>query len=455
MIIPQTISSVPVNLKRARDTTTDEVPPLPTKIKCIRNEQDSSIRRKPSMPSKEPSQTTIKLGESAKSSEPKSVTVKQLVKDIAKQTGIVESHLEPLQELAKDTNQIISFRPVDQMSTGLIEKGYPTKGFEIKGKSANHGPQAGFICVKQELSKLHRAGLEPKVLSEKVKKYNGEVQSCIEKRDAIPVQLKLSPDRLKWLSQNGTITFPVLSTSLDSFMIRSEGLTYQADRKGNDFVISYNDKPLEVLADPKSNMPLTADYDLMFIAPQAEQLDVGKEDKVPVPRIHFGDISQAYKDKYEKDNNGRPFTPAEFFAKENETQGSWGQGIGNATPRINKMIDSLNLATVGKGGNPVVHHNADSGSPATDPSSNYPITVFMPKAFDDYQSIHIIKDTKELAEFVKKAKDAGFSVPLNPKWEKPVAQARSARFTDAQNTILNWAQETHIPNLSEKTSTSQ
>ncbi|AUI88790.1 hypothetical protein BS333_20340 [Vibrio azureus] len=395
------------------------------------------------------------MGGSAKSSKPNSVTVQQLVKDIAKHTGIVESHLEPLQKLANDTNQIISFRPVDRMSTGLIEKGYPTKGFEIKGKSANHGPQAGFICVKQELSKLHKANLEISELSKKVKKYNGEVQSCIEKNDAKPVQLRLSPDRLSWLSQNGTITIPDLSKSFNSFTIHSEGLTYQADRKGNDFVISYNNEPLEVLAHPKSNMPLTADYDLMFIAPKAEQLDVGREDKVPVPRIHFGDISKIYKEKYEKDNNGKSFTPKEFFAKENETQGSWGQGIGNATPRINKMIDSLNLATVGKGGNPVVHHNADSGSPATDPSSNYPITVFMPKAFDDYQSIHIIKDTKELAEFVKKAKDAGFSVPLNPKWEKPVAQARSARFTDAQNTILNWAQETHIPNLAKQTSTSQ
>ena len=234
MIRPQTISSVPVNLKRARETTTDEVPPLQTKIRCIRNEKDSSIRRKPSMPSRKPSQTTIKLGESAKSSEPKSVTVQQLVKDIAKHTGIVESHLEPLQKLANDTNQIISFRPVDRMSTGLIEKGYPTKGFEIKGKSANHGPQAGFICVKQELSKLHKANLEISELSKKVKKYNGEVQSCIEKNDAKPVQLRLSPDRLSWLSQNGTVTIPVLSESLNSFMIHSEGLSYKADREGDE-----------------------------------------------------------------------------------------------------------------------------------------------------------------------------------------------------------------------------
>ena len=421
-----------MNLERARETT-DEVPPLQAKIKCIRNEKDSSIRRKPSMPSRKPSQTTIKLGESAKSSEPNSVTVQQLVKDIAKHTGIVESHLEPLQKLANDTNQIISFRPVDRMSTGLIAEGYPTKGFEIKGKSANHGPQAGFICVKQELSKLHKAGLEPSVLSDKVKEYNGEVQTCIEKKDATPVQLRLSPDRLSWLSQNGTITIPDLSKSLNSFRILSEGLTYQADRKGNDFVISYNNEPLEVLADPKSNMPLTADYDLMFIAPKTEELDLETKDNLPVKRISLDHLSEVYLKQF-KAKEGVELTEVKFSAKENKNRGSWGQGIGNATPRINEMIDKLNLATK-REKNPVVHHNSDSGSPVTNPSANYPITVFMPRGFAGYESIHMINNASQLAEFIKQAKNEDFFVPINPGWEKEVIQVRSTRFEQAIKTF--------------------
>lgn len=60
--------------------------------------------------------------------------MQMLVDSIRNKTGLACKHLLPLQHLANEINCIISFRPVDNLATGLIESGYPTKGFHIKGK---------------------------------------------------------------------------------------------------------------------------------------------------------------------------------------------------------------------------------------------------------------------------------------------------------------------------------
>lgn len=82
-----------------------------------------------------------------------------LVDSVKDNRGLAHKHLLPLQYLANEINCIISFRSVDNSATELIESGYPTKGFHIKGKSASWGPQAGFICEEQRFSKLEDASL--------------------------------------------------------------------------------------------------------------------------------------------------------------------------------------------------------------------------------------------------------------------------------------------------------
>ncbi|AVI67740.1 adenylate cyclase [Shewanella sp. WE21] len=347
-------------------------------------------------------------------------------------TGIVKAHLLPLQKVAADTQQIIAFRHVDGMSTGLIESGHPTKGFLIKGKSANHGPQAGNICFNQELSKLHNIKLSN--VSEfyaQVNKYNKSVIECVKSGAAKVVKLSVSEQRLDFLKQQGIISYPSVSSS---FIISSNGLEYVAIKNENgSYDINFKGEPLNVLADPKSEIPLTADYDLMFIAPETEKLELENADKLPVKMIHFDSVSEVYKKNYAR-HTSKDFTPKEFFKKEEETKGSYGEEIGNATPRIAKMIDVINQALVGDGF-PVVHHNADSGSPATDPNTNYPITVFMPKGFSGYDSIHIIDNADKLKEFIQHAKDYGFHVPINPKWEANVAAVKKTSFHQAARVV--------------------
>ncbi|WP_284193522.1 hypothetical protein, partial [Vibrio zhanjiangensis] len=268
---------------------------------------------------------------------------------------------------------------------------------------------------------------------------SGIIKPLQTKRDAVAVNLSLSRDRLNWLVSNQTIVVEKVQGKDDILKITSAGLEYKAEKNGDKFEISCNGQPLKVLADPKTNQPLTADYDLMFIAPKAEHLDLAKDDNLPVKPVHFSAVSEVYKKRYEEKEQTK-FTPQHFFAKEDETKGSFGQAIGNATPRIARMIDTLNLATVGENGNPVVHHNADSGSPATDPASNYPITVFMPENMAGYDVIHIIENADQLAEFVKQAKTHGFSVPTNPKWERKVSHARSVSFEEASDNLRNFLQ---------------
>ncbi|CAM3739750.1 anthrax toxin-like adenylyl cyclase domain-containing protein [Vibrio aquimaris] len=402
--------------------------------------KESSLTLPPKKPEKDPFKSLLKAQGFSELREDKPLTSNQLIDNIAEKSGIVKTHLLPLQQVAHETQQIISFRPVDRMSTGLIEEGYPTKGFAIKGKSSNHGPQAGFICVDQNFSKLHTTlqNDKPK-FQQQVEKYNASVQSCLNQGDAVAVNLSLSQARLGWLVSNKTIAVEKVQGKDDILKITSAGLEYKAEKKGDKFEISHNGKPLKVLADPKTNQPLTADYDLMFIAPKAEHLDLAKEDNLPVKRVHYSDVSETYKKRF-REKEREEFTPGHFFAKEDETKGSSGQAIGNATPRIAKMIDKLNLATVGKNGNPVVHHNADSGSPATDTASNYPITVFMPEGMVGYETVHIIENADQLAVFVKHAKTHGFSVPTNPKWERKVSQARSLSFEEASRNLSTFLQ---------------
>ncbi|CAH8188846.1 Adenylate cyclase [Vibrio aestuarianus] len=426
--LPPTLHNNQVGLKRRSSHDC-----LPFQVKSIKNRRPSVV-----LGPKVPKQALSELPHKVKAQDiTKSSALAQLVDKIADKTGIVKTHLLPILQVAKKSNQIISFRPVDPMSTGLIGEGYPTKGFAIKGKSSNHGPQAGFICVDQNLSKLHVTLKNDKANRQnQVTKYNASVHECLEKGDAVAVNLTLSQSRIDWLKNSQTIKVEGNNNTLKIF---SEGLEYKAEKNGDKFEISHKGQPLKVLADPKTQQPLTADYDLMFIAPKTEHLDLANYDKLPVNRVHFSVLSETYKMRF-REKEGEDFTPQLFYAKEEQTKGSSGQAIGNATPRITKAIDELNTETVGENGNPVVHHNADSGSPATDTASNYPITVFMPENLAGYDAIHIIENADQFAEFVKKAKTHGFYVPTNPKWERSVLQARSLNFEQSALIMRNFLQ---------------
>jgi toxin LF subunit len=72
-----------------------------------------------------------------------------------KEHGMVLDHLQKLADFAEQHNIVFAIRPTNYLATQLIAHGFPTKGIEVKAKSADWGPMAGFIPVHQEFSKLN------------------------------------------------------------------------------------------------------------------------------------------------------------------------------------------------------------------------------------------------------------------------------------------------------------
>ena len=370
-------------------------------------------------------------------------SIEDVIANVKSKTGIVTAHLAPLQKLTQDYNCIIGFRPVDLLATELIENGHPTKRFCDKGKSASWGPQAGMICVNQRYSKLENAS------DEKIAKFDKYAQSSIKNGDVISIPLAISPKRLHSLLQIGVITDLSLENAqgIATFSTKApSNHAFQCEavrqiQNGQDvFVITIQGKPIEVLAPKIDGQPLTeakaltADYDLFLIGPHLG--DVGAQDNLPVPDIApivLRNKVDAYQRMHSKEMVGPYNLNAELveaYGSESKFSEKEDKNIGNVTPRIRDMIPVINHALVGNG-EKVVHHNADSGSPATDPSANYPATFFLPTKIGPFEVVCIINDSQELAMLVQEAKNSGYHIPLNPLWETQVSEVRRSSFQDA------------------------
>lgn len=353
-----------------------------------------------------------------------------LVEQVGGATGIVRAHLVKLQSFAREHQCVIGIRPVDRLATDLIEDGYPTKGFHIKGKSANWGPQAAFICVDQRLSKLENR-------PERLDKFNGEVNACLLDGYARKVPLVLGRARLDRLLSAGLIDR--LERDREGAPVRFEAkapsgkrYTFEAVRahvpEADDacFEIRLGGKAIEVLAPPREGAkPLTADYDLFAVAPRLEHL--GPEDNLPVPDISH----RVFRARLERYRHGVPPRFQSCYAQPAFFYGSMDKELGNVSARVRRMIPLINEALVGNG-EPVVHHGADDASPATDPSANYPLTFALPERIGRFDEICVVNDAHELAELICRAKEAGYHMPLNPLWEPSVTSVRRPAFVAAR-----------------------
>nr|WP_242452281.1 CyaA/EF/ExoY family adenylyl cyclase toxin [Morganella morganii] len=225
-------------------------------------------------------------GETAKSY-PGLITNRQT---IISHIGIAEEHLAPLQNVAEQQQLVISFRPVEATATGLISAGYPTKGFTIKGKSANWGPMAGFIPVDQFYSKLcgqkHKAEL-----------MNKKVAECLRDGYAIADNLQITGSRINELVDMGLLTRHQPDKNgfitLESQSPHGHRHLFTAKPAADDFYTIYvqkDDTPVQVLCSPQLNKPLTADYDLMIVAPRTE--DFGGQDMPHNPDVSAKEFTE-------------------------------------------------------------------------------------------------------------------------------------------------------------------
>ena len=91
-------------------------------------------------------------------------------------SGMVPSHAREFLRVADAENVVIMVRPVNAASTGLLARNAAAKGMNVKGKSANWGPQVGLIPFDQRYSKLWRTVKDPDRRRLEIKKYNGETK---------------------------------------------------------------------------------------------------------------------------------------------------------------------------------------------------------------------------------------------------------------------------------------
>ena len=380
--------------------------------------------------------TTSSVESLAKSQQEQLVEVMCLCKN--ENIGIVPIHLIKLQCLSQQTNTIIGIRPVDIMATDLIANGYPTKGFHIKGKSADWGPQTSLICVKQELSKLADR-------PEKQDEFNKKIQDCMSSGHANKVGLEITKARLDLLVENNyikKIKYGVNRQPLELEASTPKGVMHKFELvPGSDkgaWQVIYNGEPVEVLTPVGSGQkPLTADYDLFMIAPAFE--DYGVEDKLTVHDVSHH-IFKERMDNYSIPHEKLPGKLKGEYLNEDEFYAKVDKEVGNVSMRIRNMISSINEYLVGNG-EPVVHHSTDTCNPLTDIEANFPAVFTLPKAFGEFGRICVVRNVEELKSFAQKAKDEGYYVPLNPVWDKEITDIRSSRFMNAKNlAIQHWKQ---------------
>ncbi|GAM52547.1 adenylate cyclase ExoY [bacterium endosymbiont of Mortierella elongata FMR23-6] len=351
-------------------------------------------------------------------------TLDDLVKCVAKKSGIVPRHLAPLQQVAQDYNSIIGIRPVEKIATELIENGYPTKNLHTKGKSATWGAQSGLICVDQGYSKIENKPAQ-------IKKLNQQTQQCIADNHAKSVPLAIPLMRLTNLQNNGCIhalsdknaqgivTFKAAGPSGKEYSFEA---TCEPNHSEGLYQITHEGEPIMVLAPPEGTKPFTADYDLLLIGPHLS--DLGPQDNLQVPDVAH---RQKYQSLPNSDATDDLWDISNFCRKaDSET--------GNTSTRMKEMIPVINRYLVGDG-NPVVHHSADSSNPVADPTTNYPATFVLPMKLGRSEKICVVENGYELAELFQQAKNHGYHIPTNPLWEKEVRDIKRSSFTNARNPL--------------------
>ena len=297
--------------------------------------------------------------------------------------GIPPDYLAKMQSVADEENVIIAVRPVEKICRTLIEEGYRSKGLNIKGKSSNWGPMAGFIPVDQHFSKLSGN-------PDRVAEYNKKNHEAINVKQTAPQeQLHISGNRIKELQQMGILNNSRPVPVAEGY---SQGLCFESSPKGGPTETfeaqQRSDGQWDVFSgsgdDRKELMviPLTADFDLLFVHSSYEDVDLGQQDR------------------------HRPFHPT----------------LGVVSEKKEQIINALN--TRFDRGSPeynMVHHGMDTENPVTDMDANLPATVVIPEKMLSKMGIYsqspvLIKSKEELARLYRTMQASGIRVEANELW---------------------------------------
>ncbi|PGZ56203.1 hypothetical protein COE56_00900 [Bacillus anthracis] len=213
--------------------------------------------------------------------------------DAIVESGLVESHIQQFKEITRLNDIYLLFRPVNKLSTSLIENGAATKGLNVHGKSSDWGPMAGYIPFDQDLSKKYGK-------REAVEKGNKDNIESIHDNDGsngkdkiMKMPLIIDKDRInelqsssnkiikdvkEYIENNTTYLLLILDNTTYEFRINKgtnevQYRTKEGQKSTLDIEIKLW-KAVEVMGKVVNGVskPLTADYDLFALAPNLEKI---------------------------------------------------------------------------------------------------------------------------------------------------------------------------------------
>lgn len=178
-------------------------------------------------------------------------------------SNMVPEHLTEFLKEAEELDNVVLFRYVNEFSTEKIAQDFATKGMPVKGKSSDWGPQAAFLPVDQNFSKLGNP--KGKIDPAEVAAYSEKVAKCLKSGPCEQTNLKLAngDEVFIWKSPNGEV--PVIKRD-GKFLEHESGRVLD--------VAPDDARPMSVLAarHPETNelIPLTADYDLLAVGARGD-----------------------------------------------------------------------------------------------------------------------------------------------------------------------------------------
>ncbi|OQW95297.1 MAG: hypothetical protein BWK79_02935 [Beggiatoa sp. IS2] len=334
------------------------------------------------------------------------------------ENGMSLKDMEACQRVANKRNEVILFRSTGPWAKRWIERGYPTKGFHVKGKSSDWGPQAGFVPYLGEYSKV---GHDPAKAAEGTKQNDKGIASghaaatplvlTMEEIDMQVSRPEGHPLRRAIYRKDPAKRIAGLTNSRSAYVLYAQR---SGDNRGFQFIAQFtrskqgypicdqNGKPIMVMTTSEvgTDKPMTGDYDLFAICPtwgqygntvssdftykgtklksgqhgQSQAFYAGQGlDSVLDTRLYTGGMKQNdYFERlkaYEKRNPSpeKPYPGRKYNAELKKFESEKFQehaDMGNITPRILQCVMDLNTE-MGAGGQKSVlrrvHHNAESG----------------------------------------------------------------------------------------------
>lgn len=338
--------------------------------------------------------------------------------DALNETGTLEAHSEAFQQVANQEKSVIASRAVGKYATGLLRQGYSTKGFHNKAKSCNWGPMAGFVLSDPRFTK--RGGSRDDMegqrrdLFKAFKEGAGEIPVYItEARRQELLQPPLNCMRLQEKTDyNNHYYFATSPTgALMLFHLqRMENVPGAFGKSLWQVQYAYSEValPSKMTAPTKATsltyLPVmavvdtaakpsvkntylsatTGDYDLFAVFPQRENRKA-KDDKRMVPG------SERFQQPIKQ-----------FIAHEDAHKG-------NLTPRIKRIIDSVNNLVLHPGGN-IVHHSDEAGRPMVN-DIDFPFIAWIP----GQTAPRSVANVSEFKSFIASL-STEYVLALNPGW---------------------------------------